>query len=319
MTLIANIGTERKGRESESMANRRVREYTHIFVIQTTSLQSQFDILAYPGVPQQWSAHPRDTTAILDHLHPEQDKSNPYLWTITAHYTTDWLLEDFEDPSHTLPEISWETDDRQAIVPGLLKTKQISSTTRDKSGVVRTNVQTIQWRDFPRNSAGQIYDPPPQYDKSDPVLVVDYIATSFDSQLAMKYNNSVNSDPFLGADPECIRCKVQAKRFQWRDQFRWRITLRFAYRAEGWQPQVPDAGSFHRCASDPQGVAFKDRDGNPIIRLLDGTGLPLAGCSTPDAEPTDPVVFLTFTAYPSIPFAPLGIDSMLARVPTLNQ
>ncbi len=315
-----NIAAEQRKREGESSANRKVREYQRTVTITTSALSNESDILAYAGVPQRWDQHPADTVARCIHVHPEQDKTNPYIWYLTCQYTTDYTLEDFDDPVYTLPELSWEIEERQVPVPGLLKTKEVRTTTTSKTGVTKTNVQIIAWVDFCRNSAGDIFDPPPMYDKADPVLCIEIITSTFDSQTAMLFNNAVNSDTFLGADPNQVRCKILAKRFQWRDQFRWRLTYRFAYRAEGWQPQILDCGYHYRIGSVPSvdPTPFHDDEGNPKIGLLDGHGGPLDP-SNPDHDPTASPVWLQFTAYSSIPFAPLNIQQILNRTPSLNQ
>lgn len=320
-----NIAAEQRKREGDSTANRKVREHTRVVTITTTSLSNEFDILGFPGVPQRWDFHPVDGAARCIHVKPEQDKSNPYVWYITCQYSSDYTLEDFDDPTYTLPEVSWETEERQVPVPGTLKTKAVVSTTTDKAGKVKTTTTTVNWVDLCRNSAGQIFDPPPMYDRADPVLVVDIILTSFNPDVALTYNNSINSDPFLGGDPGQFRCKILAKRFQWRDQYRWRITYRFAYRAEGWQPQILDSGPKYRPADGADPVPFIDQDGNPMIGLLDGHGKPLVWLDeTNDAahanhEPTSAPVYLYFYPYLATPFAPLNIPAILNRIPQLNQ
>ncbi len=320
-----NIAVEQRKREGESQANRKVREYTRTVTINTNSLVDESSILGFAGVPQRWDAHPIDTVARCIHVRPEQDKTNPYIWYLTCQYSTDYTLEDFDDPVYTLPELSWEIEERQVPVPGLLKTKEVRTTTTSKTGVTKTNVQIIAWVDFCRNSAGDIFDPPPMYDKADPVLCIEIITSVFDSQTAMLFNNAVNSDVFLGADPNQVRCKILAKRFQWRDQFRWRLTYRFAYRAEGWQPQILDCGYHYRAADGADPTAFHDDEGNPKIGLLDGHGKPLVWLTETNDdnhanhEPSSTPVWLQFTAYSSIPFAPLNIQQILNRTPSLNQ
>lgn len=316
--MQTDLAIEMKAREGDARAIGRVREFTRRYAILTSSLQDEFQIMLTAGLPRRWDAHPADNTARCIHLRPEMDHSNPLIWWVYADYTTDYILEDFEDPSHRLPEVEWEFEERQVIVPGLIKDKYKSSGS-ESSGGHRSGTDRIQFKAAPTNSAGQPFDPPPLYDKADPVLIIDYVDTGFDEATALQYVNSVNSDSLLGADPGQLRCKIRAKRFQWRDQLRWNINIRLAYRAEGWQPQILDQGAFYLDTSGAgtKKVPFTDRDGNQIIRLLDGLGQKLNPIDGDDSD--NPPVFLTMPSYPDIPFAPLGIDSLINKAPQLNQ
>ncbi len=323
--MPTNIWLEKKGRSGEDQSNLHIRNYGRKFALQTSSLLSAQAVIVLPGLPVRWDAFPSDKNARCVSVRPEQHESNPHIWFCTAEYTTDYILQDFADPALKLPEIEWELEERQLVCPGLLKkvaeTKHINI-----AGQRPRDVTTIiQFAAAPANSADQPFDPPPLYDKCDPVLCIEQVYVDFEINRAMIFNNSLNSDKFLGADPGQIRCKIKAKRFQWRDEFRWTVNYRFAYRAEGWQLQVLDIGTQYRSPDDANTTLykFKDETGDPCFGLLDGKGHALdqenpPGQSLPSPK-NKPPVFLTMSAYPVTPFAKLGIEKLIDRKPTLDQ
>ncbi len=326
MTL--DVWKERKGRDGQDQSNMRIRNYARKFALQTSTLQDAQGVMNLPGVPNRWDAFPSDDKALCVSVRPEQNDSNPYIWFLSAEYTTDYILQDFSDPQFKLPEIEWELEERQVICPGLLQKIQKTVVTPVFIGghaLNRTTIETIVFNNAPANSAGQPFDPPPLYDKCDPVLCIENTVVDFSITNAMIYNNSLNNDKFLGADPGQIRCKIKAKRFQWRDQFRWTVNYRFAYRAEGWQIQVLDYGLQYKGddENDTNLYKFKDKDGDPCFGLLDGTGKALDHANPPGkkvASPNNfPPEFITMSAYPMCPFAGLRIEDLIAKTPTLNQ
>ncbi len=319
-TIALNQAFEQKGREGNSRSEQRVREYTRRYVIQTAALTNESAILFTPGLPRRWSEHPDDKPAVCINRRPIQDASNPLIWYVLCDYSTDYILDDFDDPVFKLPECEWEFEDRQVVCPGQV------ATTSDSDGKPHTYVKGVL------NSAGQPFDPPPLYDRSDAVLIVDRVENDpgfpqvggvpiFTTSNALLYSNSLNQDAFLGAEPKTIRCKIRAKRFQWRDVFRWQVNYRFAYRKEGWQPQTLDQGTYHfdNSSSNPDGsprtdktikIPFTDGEGNVIVQNLNGEGLKLAE----DEEPK----FITSAAYWVVNFAPLKIKEALDTKPMLN-
>ncbi len=319
--MVMDVWQERKGRDIESQANMQIRQYGRKFALQTSALVDARAAASLPGLPARWDAFPSDPSSRCVSVRPEQHESNPNIWFCTAEYTSDYILQDFEDPQYKLPEIEWDLEERQVICPGLLLPVAKSGSVNVGNQTPRSTTSTLQFIAPPVNSAGEPFDPPPLYDKCDPVLCVEVTYATYDNDRAMIFNNSLNSDKFFGADPGQVRCKIKAKRFQWRDQFRWTVTYRFSYRAEGWQPQVLDIGSHYRIASGSGHLEFfHDDSGTPFLGLLDGHGGPL-NTAHPNQALTDntPAVFLTMTAYPTTPFAPLQIPQLMAKTATLNQ
>ncbi len=320
-TMPLDTWTEQKGRDNQYQANLRIRQYGRKYVIQTSRLVDSATVLNFPGLPQRFQPFPTDPGAVCIITRPEQNTSNPFIWFCHVEYTSDYILEDFEDPQFKIPEVEWEFEERQLVCPGLLK--KVSKATSGGSGSdpVRTNTNKLLFSAYPCNSAGEPFDPPPLYDKADPVMCVEVVQDGFDIETGKLYTNSVNSDLFLGAQPGQIRCKIKSKRFLWRDQFRWTVNYRFAYRAEGWQPQVLDIGPHYIAASGSHLLTeFKDETGNPVFGLLDGLGGPLSTDTPPKPSPTDKnPVFLTMFAYPAVAFAPLNIQTLFDLLPTLNQ
>jgi hypothetical protein len=314
--MALDVWQECKGRDVDSQANMQVRQYGRKFALQTSIALDARSVLNLPGLPTRWEAFPTDVGARCVSARPEQHESNPLVWFCTAEYTSDYILQDFEDPAFKLPEFEWDIEERQVICQGLLE--KVTKTVNVGNSLPRTVVTTLPFKGAPVNSAGQPFDPPPLYDKCDPVLCVEATYPTFDIARAMIFNNSLNSDSFLGADAGQVRCKIKAKRFQWRDQFRWTVNYRFSYRAEGWQLQVLDIGAQYKTASGGgQLDFFHDESGTPFLGLLNGEG---GALSDDPQKPTDKApVFITMIAYPVTPFAPLQIPQLLAKTPTLNQ
>lgn len=152
------------------------------------------------------------------------------------------------------------------------------------------------------NTAGDLFDPPIERDRSRPILTVARNELTFDPSLAALYKDKVNADPFLGYDPGQVKCSNISATEEWYPGIGiyYRVNYEFHFNTDdgGWQRKILNAG-YRRLKSGSRRQILIDGlpAHSPVPLGNDGDVLPPSG--TP--------VFLTFDIYPSVPFSPLNI------------
>ena len=159
----------------------------------------------------------------------------------------------------------------------------------------------VAWQDIDGkailNSAGDYFDPPIEIEDSRPLLTVVRNDATFDPLLAIDYQDAVNEDRFLIANPgQCKVAGIEASEEEENDVKFWRVVFHFAFRREGWLAEPLDQGRY--ATVDANGAAQKrtpipDKAGDPVTDPvpLDGKGAELV-----DATP-ETAKFLKFTVY----------------------
>lgn len=152
------------------------------------------------------------------------------------------------------------------------------------------------------NSAGEKFDPPPEYETSRPILTITINQIALDFATVRAYQDATNSDNFLGAPPNTVRCRIEADRV-YRNGFKsWRVTYNFVFEKEDWNLKVLDIGTYYIDASDENKIkAFVTEDDppQPRIGLLDADG--------DELHPADLPHFVILQVYDQLPFALLNL------------
>jgi hypothetical protein len=220
----------------------------------------------------------------------------PYDWGSQGGYTTEGASEGVFDPFAIPPEVRWASQ------------KYERACQFDRAG------NPI------RNTVGDEFDPPLKRDDSRPILTIVQNEPNFDIGRVQSFKDTVNSDVFLGFDPNTVKCQdITAERVYHADWgYYWRVTYEFEIRPiyipkgsttpvdVGWTELVLNAG--YRYLS----VAT----GNPAPVLVQGApvsapvALTQAGQYVPAASP----YYLAFDIYPASEFAGLPIDQTLLSV-----
>lgn len=284
------------------VATNRLREYTRSFnVIMSSRLDDGIAARLAPGVPIPWSPYVAanglaDLGSWCREVTVKQDVADPYLWRLTAHYSSVVERPDVnqvENPLLRPADISWDTVtlERPAFT--------------DLDGVAILT------------EAKDRFDPPVMLEERRLQLTVTRNQATYDALGYAMYENAVNDDTFLGFLPGRVKVTSIKGQRRWENGvLYWQATFQFQIRVKfddadvtlgdaekslrAWKVKVLHQG-FHEMvagkrvhATDPRGRP------TPVPVLLDAAGAKI-----------DPAVdqpyFLTFTLYPSLPFANLQL------------
>lgn len=158
-------------------------------------------------------------------------------------------------------------------------------------------------------SAGELYDPPAEMDESRPVLTITRNELVFFPSLAIEFQDAVNSDVFLGAQPRQAKIQgIGAKRTYKKNIRYWRVTYTIVFKRETWDLQLLDIGTFHFENGDDGEKLIKhfvteDDPPQPKQGLLNGFGFPL--------DEGDEPKFRRFAVYQEKAFANLRLEGAL--------
>jgi len=153
------------------------------------------------------------------------------------------------------------------------------------------------------NSAGEYYDPPPEVDRSRLQIKMVRNEAVFDPNVALAYQDAVNSDVWFGIAPGLVRVNITGDPQQENGEYFYQVTYEFELRWDGWQLSILDQGRYAIPVSGGQPVRILDADGAEVTDPvpLDGQGGVLANYSPTNA------VYRTHNVYRSVPFAPLAL------------
>jgi hypothetical protein len=282
MAVIAvnEIWNGRKGTSNEKGE----REYTRSFrVITDNALTSSVSVRNAAGIPRLFDVYADlggdvDTGAVVRRI-TETQTEEPWVWEVLVEYSSNVQFE-FNDVNPLLrpTEIKWGVN------------RFTRPFNRD------LNLQPV------RNSAGTAFDPLPEMDDIRLALTLTRNEASFDASVAEDYINSVNADIFFGSEPGKVKCSsISAERAFDKNTFYWKVTYEFEIKGLGWAFYLLDQGYMEKGTAPNTLVAMRDQFGAVLTSptLLDGAGHKLAAGADP--------VYLTFDAYPSLPFANLRL------------
>lgn len=171
--------SERKGPIFE-LVNRR---YKRVLVVETNDINDGPEIiLNTPGMPQLGSSYALgndfDTIAVCVDLQCEPDPNSPYVWKVSALYDSSRTVDlGLSNPLNLPAEITWTF------------AKYEYPLQRDANGVPMAN------------SSGERFDPPLTVEVSRPILTVSRNEASYNEEIAIAYQDAVNSDTFGPAEP----------------------------------------------------------------------------------------------------------------------
>lgn len=115
----------------------------------------------------------------------------------------------------------------------------------------------------PVTSAGEPFDPPPEYETSRPVLTITQNYFVIDPAFIREYQDSINNDNFLGAPPLTVRVRIEADRV-FRKGFRyWRVTTNFVFEKDDWDIKILDRGTYYIDRADNNKIKHFVTDDDP--------------------------------------------------------
>lgn len=220
-----------------------------------------------------------------------QIEESPYEWEVEI------LYEPFDVSFEDTTEVSLGFQTRRIVVPGRYNDPEIPHSERKlEMGIVSSN--------------GELFDPPPEMEVSEPVLTFTRNETDISIAYLMSITNTVNKSEFYGADARTLRMMPpQAQRQTNPDGgWYWRVTYQLAYKYDTWDLQILNTGRFYMTGGT---MDVFQKDGVPFVGLLTTAGAALNSSSVDTAgryisDGEDPT-FQRLRVYREIDFGELGL------------
>lgn len=252
--------------------------YRRVFLVETDdNADGPLQVAFTPGIPLMNATYKvtrsngqvaeQDATVRVVNRRCQQVTGNSRLWAVEVQYSsqhgdpqqneTDNEQLEFEPPAM---HFGFETK----IVPVASLAEPISMD--PNKGNNATGAVT---------SAGEPFDPPPEYETSRPVLTITQNELVIDPAFIREYQDAINSDVFLGGPPLTVRCRIESDR-QYKKGFRyWRTTYNFVFEQDNWDLKVLNRGTYYQDKADNSKVKHfvtEDDPPQPIFGLLAADG-----------------------------------------------
>lgn len=239
-------------------------------------------------IPALGSAYPNDDTRRVQSVIARPSGVNRLLYVVTVDYSsraTDGANA-IDNPLAQPSEIAWSGE--QGSEPRY----------QDGNGVAITN------------SAGESFDPPPQFEVADPVLTVAWNVANIDPVELVRYMNAVNSDDFFGPAGQARIVDFSASKATQNNVTYWRKSIKIVFRENyangnsGWTRNILDEGfneNIPATASNAGGLIPIKFKGENVSKpaMLDGSGRKLAVGASP--------IFRFVQPFKTLPFAALNL------------
>lgn len=271
-----------------------VNEYTRVFqVITTAPTVGAVAVRMATGIPRRYDAYATatetDNSSLATRIATQQDDENPLIWEVTV---------DYGSPS-TDQDQSGATEPNPVLRPAVLawsfqKFQRAVWKDKDNKGIL--------------NSAKEFFDPPPEMDDSRPILTITRNQLTYNTAIAIDYQDAVNSDSFLGFAAGKVKVAGISAQSQVEGRYVfWSVTYEFEFRREGWKLSILDQGRNKRVGANLTPILQKDASGN-AINVAVSDPVPLDGSGGELSNPTPSTAkFLDFDVYKTMPFAALHL------------
>ncbi len=280
-------------------------------------------VLSATGVPRAFDPYvfgqESDDYALCRHVTADRMQPASLYWKVVARYETPEPRERGNESAGTGSEKAGQNDNPLLMLPEVTtSTEKFRELIYWVYDPLRDNDKKIQPC---RNSANQVFDPPPEKDASRLTLTItrnESIGTPHPS-VDVIYADAVNADVFWGCNPGIWKCQGITTARETKQLANGTILpyLKCTYKFEArpdWDILILDAGTYYfENAFDMRTVApndkrklFKLKDSTIEKGLLNGQGE-----LNPDG---DPPVFLRVRPYVRVPFGPLALPQSFAQV-----
>jgi len=299
---VAEMGERRTSATEENGE----RKYTRIFLVITNDAREDSSTVKdAEGIPAMFDAYSIDAftndedepeAGVFDPKALVKDKvaretlDNPFRWEVDVNYSSRARRPSLgaEDPLQRPAVYKWSTE------------------------TIRLPVEKTIDGNFPRNSAGDPFDPPIEQDAAQRVLTITRNEASFDPGDLDQYSFTTNATSFFDYDPGAARMEpINGDEHFEADASFWVVTYVIKFRdrpdidpADQWSSrpldrglrEIDDLGN-----SDP----IEDKGGRQVSVPvpLDGDGAKL------DPVDTSSMVYLNFVIYEPVDWTPLDLES----------
>ena len=228
-----------------------------------------------------------DLKALVVAKSASQAEDDPNVWEVTVSYSTSTSEEEqaedqTEDPTEEPPRYS----------VAFRKVNKVLE--KDTEGTCV------------KNSAGQSFDPPIEYEEVLTEISMTRNQANFDMGLAADYQMATNSDTFQlnGYSITPYKAKldgISASKMSKKGVRYWEVTYTILLNKNGWNPlEILQQGLYKLSSGDL--IPCVDENGDPVTApvLLDAAGAQLAVGGTP--------IYASFKPYFELPFAPFNFE-----------
>lgn len=322
---ILSVAEYKNGRDAvRGQLGRRL--YRRKYVVTTNNAHTeQREILADLRLPQPYTTYLTETGfdlgAVVRSVTATQRDNTRLVWDVVVEYDSEYEIR--ENPFTEPPEIVFDSELVEEAVYARTDWDYDPQTSQNPAAADPRNA--VVGNGFLRGdfctSAGEPFDPPIKVQKVRPI--VRFTRNEAGAPIATKvfFEGCVNLTMWCGLQPR------QAWLRSWRmsshvqksttvgvpDIYYARSEYTFALKAETWDLQIPDVGSYYidyTHVASGERIAFKTKDGHPRLGRLDHSVVAQPGKKL--AAGTD-VQFLRFSQLlRAVDFTPLGIDLNLS-------
>lgn len=288
---VNEIDTERNSERRQTKPTPPEYEYraTRIYQVLMSDL-TDTPIMAEQAsdIPALGTVYPGDDTRRVQSVVARPSGVNRLLYIVTVDYSsraTDGANA-VENPLAQPAEVTWSSE--QGSEPRY----------QDGTGTAITN------------SAGESFDPTPQFEVADPVLTVAWNVSGIDPAQLVQYMNTVNSDDFFGPPGQARIVDFTASKAFQNNVIYWRKSIKVVFRENysngnsGWTRNILDEGfneNIPATASSAGGLRPIKFNGENVSKpaMLDGSGRKLAVGASP--------IFRFVQPFKTLPFAALNL------------
>lgn len=288
-------------------------------------------IEATPGIPKIYD--PYQTATVFDprllvrqRIFTQRDGA-PKLWDLVVEYDSDYELRD--NPFSEPPEIRADSETYEEGLPGkpVVSYDPTSSSPEDDDGtadgafvLAESNAGNRAYGKGIVNSAGEPFDPPKTITKSRPLIIFTRNEPNFQVAYKVLYENTVNQKNWSGlqARQAWLRSIRAVSHYQPSNSttnpniYYYRVEYTFALKAETWDLQLLDIGSYYlkyAGGSATRHAFRKEGTGEPRLGLLDNSNAAEPGKKLADNQDAQ---FRRWRVFREQDYTNLGINLNLA-------
>jgi hypothetical protein len=260
------------------------RLYVRNFVVLTSSAQTtEHEVVrAEGGLPQPYEPYPTDFGAVVRNIIAVQREASRLVWDVAVEYDSEYERRD--NPFTEPPDIELDSETYEQPLPGRAQTTFDATQPSPQSQDPTNSSQNAnpRWGEGIVTSAGEPFDPPPTQQESRPVIRFTRNQASLTVANKVKYENTVNSQGWSGLQARqawlrSIRGTSHVQKSTTvgtADLHYIRVTYEFVLKAETWDLQLLDIGSYYLEYSGATSTVlatpgFKTSTGEPRLGLLD--------------------------------------------------
>lgn len=274
-------------------------KYTRVFQVEFDAVNDD-PVLAFldASIPIYGAEYPSDSSAVVTEktATPEAD-SNGRIWSVKVMYSRPSITA---DPADSPDPPGEDGEAGEGEPPDPIPSTKIQWSTWTETEAPQTDLDGELFK----NSAGDLYDPPPTRENKNLQCVITRTQGTLDVNWLNNLNDCLNNTAFTLGGKEfaakTLKVSISAEYPAGSSGGKWQVTITIQHKKNGWDWSILDAGYRQLVSGEPHHIidAFGMRVSKP--RPLDGSGFVLGAM--------DPPVYNSFRKHYVTDFAYLGLD-----------